>query len=133
MLIFQTGKGFWIDCRAKFVESLHLPFNVTFQVNSLWRHMELEVTVTNTSNLSLQKEEYCRPLASHQKLAIICCMFQGRIQLGWTLFNIHVGLGTISQQNADEFECFIWNTYNCNYLIYALIMVETYNFINRIN
>ena len=74
--------------------------------------MELEVTVTNTSNLLPQKEEYCRPRASIQKLAIICCMFLGRIQLGWTLFNTHVGSSTISQQNADEFERLIWDIYS---------------------
>ena len=70
--------------------------------------MELEVSITNTSNLSPQKEEYYRLGASHPKLAIICYTFQERILLGWTHFNIHAGLFTISQQNADEFKCYIY-------------------------
>ena len=68
--------------------------------------MELEVTITNTSKLSLQKEEYCRLQASIQKLAI-CCTFQGRILIAWTLSNIPVRSSIISQQNADELKCYI--------------------------
>ena len=67
--------------------------------------MELEVTITNTSNLSPQKEEYCRLQASVQKLAIICYTFQERIQIGWILFNTPVRSSTISQLNADELKC----------------------------